>query len=65
MSSYPDITKPLLEMLNIRNPGREHIKGVVFHQSNLEDKLNPPAVYHQLARNFLKGLLSGQLKYFG
>lgn len=65
ISSYPNITKALFEMLNIRNSGREHIRAVVFDQLNLEDQQNPPAGYQQLARMFLKHLPPGQLEYFG
>ncbi|TID18094.1 hypothetical protein E2P81_ATG11061 [Venturia nashicola] len=65
ISSYPDITEPLLEMLNIRNPGREYIRVVFFNQSNLEDKQNPPTGFQQLARMFLKNLPFGQLEHFG
>ena len=65
MSSYPQCLRALIEMLNFRNPGRQHIRGVVFDPTNLFDKLRPPSGYEQLAYNFLANLEDGQLKYFG
>jgi hypothetical protein len=65
ISSYPQCLRALMEMLNPCNPGRQHIRGVVFDQTNLCDRLRPPSGYEQLAYHFLANLEDGQLKYFG
>jgi len=64
LSEYPRSSGPLLAMLNERNPGRKFIKGVVFDQTRLLDKIDPPSGFEQLAYAFLTNLDDGQLEYF-
>jgi len=64
MSAYPRSTGPLLEMLNSYNPGRQHIKGVVFDQTNLLEKCRPPPGIEQLVYIFLSNIPDSQLEYF-
>lgn len=52
-------------MFSHRNPGRQYIRSVVFDQSNLDDKLDPPAGYTHLAGIFLTWVPVGQLEFLG